>query len=236
MFKSPLKRLLGERNLGYFDYLTKPSLKSIWGGAFNGQVYRRKIFAELVAQLKPTTIVETGSFRGNTTAFMAATGIPVHSVEYSDRLYGYVQMRFLLNRHVLVNCDDSRSFLRGLAKKIDADTASPIFFYLDAHWNEDLPLAEELQIIFNTWKKPVVMVDDFKVPDSDYCYDDYGDGKALTMDYVNNIADISELTAYFPTAPVEEESGAKRGCVVLASNEKIIQLLEQCKTLRTIVA
>jgi hypothetical protein len=41
---------------------------------------------------------------------------------------------------------------------------SPLFFYLDAHWNEDLPLAEEIDLIFSRSPCAVVMIDDFEVP------------------------------------------------------------------------
>ena len=59
------------------------------------------------------------------------------------------------------------------------------FVYLDAHWAEELPLAEELCIVASAWTRCVVMVDDFQVPgDSGYAYDDYGPGLALTEDYL----------------------------------------------------
>jgi hypothetical protein len=29
-------KLLGEKNVGYLDYLLKPELKESWGGPFNG--------------------------------------------------------------------------------------------------------------------------------------------------------------------------------------------------------
>jgi hypothetical protein len=57
-----------------------------------------------------------------------------------------------------------------------------LFFYFDAYSNEDLPLAEEIDIIFGRSPHAVVMIDDFEVTDDPgFAYDDYGPGKALNM-------------------------------------------------------
>lgn len=230
MFKSTVKRLLGEKALGAIDFFNKPSLKEIWGGAFNGQHFRREIFKEIMSVLQPVKIVETGTFRGNTTAFMATNGVPIRSVEFSDRLFGYVKTRFLLNPKIRVEHNDSRVFLASLARDIE-DKSETTFFYLDAHWNDDLPLAEELTIVFSNWPQAVVMVDDFQVPGSSYSYDDYGEGKALTLDYVNAVDGVNSLTAFFPSLSAEQETGAKRGCVVFALEESVIDQLRLCATL-----
>jgi hypothetical protein len=44
-------------------------------------------------------------------------------------------------------------------------TNDPTLFYLDAHWEEYLPLRDELQLIYNNFPRAVVLVDDFKVDD-----------------------------------------------------------------------
>jgi hypothetical protein len=58
---------------------------------------------------------------------------------------------------------------------------SPIFFYLDAHWSEDLPLADETEFIIRNLNTFTIMIDDFEVPrDSGFAYNDYGPGKHLS--------------------------------------------------------
>jgi hypothetical protein len=95
-------------------------------------------------------------------------------------------------------------------------TASNLFIYLDAHWNADLPLADELDIVFNACPPAVVMVDDFQVPDDPgYGYDDYGPGQALTADYIAPAVEAFALMPFYPATPAAEERGARRGCVVL---------------------
>ncbi len=63
---------------------------------------------------------------------------------------------------VRLSLADSRVFLRDLLAGLPNDR--PVLFYLDAHWNEDLPLAEEARLIVEQAPLAVVMIDDFCVP------------------------------------------------------------------------
>lgn len=75
------------------------------------------------------------------------------------------------------------------------------------------------------------MIDDFQVPgDEGYSYDDYGPGKRLCLDYLQPLSQF-KLTAFFPTLPSREETGGKRGCVVLG-DETIEERLNGFGTLR----
>jgi hypothetical protein len=126
---------------------------------------------------------------------------------------------------------DSRRFLQKLSQ---GDVAQKlVFFYLDAHWYDDLPLNEEVGIIANHWREFVIMIDDFQVPDDlGYSYDDYGPGKALTLDLIIPSVEKHRLGVYFPAARSTEETGARRGCVVLASTGSQSEKLSHLSTLR----
>lgn len=177
--KIVLTALLGESRLGIFEYYVDPSLKEHWGGAFNGQKFRQQIFLELIQNIQFKAIIEKGTFRGSSTSFMqSTTNLPVYTVECHPRYYNYSRTRFKKNSMIKLSLNDTRSFLRELSKELALSEAT-LFFYLDAHWHEDLPLKEELRIIFKTWDNSVVMIDDFQVPDdAGYRYDDYGPSKA----------------------------------------------------------
>src|SRR5262249_34750011 len=85
-----------------------------------------------------------------------------------------------------------------------------------AHWNVDLPLAVEVEIICHHCPKALVMIDDFQVPfDAGYGYDDYGPGKVLNAEDIAPVVAAHELAVYYPSTPSAEETGARRGCVVL---------------------
>lgn len=209
-----IAKLLGERNLGRLDYVLKPGLRNTWGGPFNGQEFRQQIFLGLLATVGCQVIVETGTYLGTTTAYLAASGLPVYSVESNPRFFAYASWRlFRFGSRIRLREGDSRAFLRLLGR----DPAFPggrAFFYLDAHWHSDLPLRDELKTIFEQWPDSVVMVDDFQVPGTTYGYDDYGTGQQLNLEYLEPLRHL-QLAAFFPAIGPEAETGERRGCVVL---------------------
>lgn len=210
--------LICGRLAGYLDYHRFPERKHAWGGPFNGQKSRAALFRAIMEDLSPLAIAETGTYLGTTTDFLAETGLPVYSVEGDPRAYGFAKARLRKRRNVTLLRGDSRV---ALAKLLDEQLRSitdfTLFFYLDAHWNADLPLAGELNIVFGRCPRAVVMVDDFEVPgDPGYGYDDYGPGKKLTQDYIAPVVAMYGLGAFYPATPATEESGERRGCIVLA--------------------
>lgn len=211
----------------YFD----KSADADTGGAFNLQEHRKRIFSDLMERVPVTTIVETGTFRGSTTQFMAQrSDVPIHTVEAFDRFYYFARHRLKTLPQVTQHLGDSRVALNRLAKDPKAPKQS-VFFYLDAHWKEDLPLREELVIITKHWNDSIVMIDDFEVPDDKgYEFDDYGDGKKLCLEYLGDLSHYG-MTAFFPSIRGEAETGRKRGCVVLSS-EKHLPVLRNIPSLR----
>jgi hypothetical protein len=155
------------------------------------------------------------------------SGLPIYSVEYDPRNFGFAKMRFRRNPAIQLFLGDSRSFLR---KFLQAESKKymdyPLFFYLDAHWGEDLPLSDEVEIIFSSWPQAIVMIDDFQVPgDEGYRYDDYGADKTLNQDYLASQVSKYQLAQFYPAARSTEESGLLRGCVVLVRDRKLIDVL-----------
>lgn len=97
---------------------------------------------------------------------------------------------------------------------------SPIRFYIrEFHAIRDRALRSEATLIHiaENWREFVIMVDDFQVPGDDgYGFDDYGGGEALTVDYIQGSVSKHDLAVFFPSARSSEETGHRRGCVVLA--------------------
>jgi hypothetical protein len=217
---------------GFVDYYRAPGKREAWGGAFNGQEFRRSIFLELVEKFDFSSIFETGTFRGTTTEFMASRSRAiVYTVEANPRNYGFCQARFRHNSQVRLSRGDSRSFLR--AQLTTAQSGDkPAFCYLDAHWYADLPLLDECRIILASAVPTVIMIDDFEVKDDPgYAFDDYGDGKRLALEYLEPLAQ-HEVSVFFPNCPSERETGARRGCVVLCGAPRIEQVLHTVRTLK----
>jgi predicted O-methyltransferase YrrM len=208
-----LTGLLPARAAGAFD--TALDSFRTWSGPFNGQNARQQIIRDLVFSLRIEQFVETGTFRGTTTEFLAnLLGAPVFTVESQPRYFSVAKKRLAQYPWVTVELGDSRSFLRSFASKKEL-CAPRTLFYLDAHWERDLPLHDELAIIVEGWPNAVVVIDDFEVPDDPgYAFDDYGPGRRISID---NLPELPGWALLFPSVSSGEETGARRGCAVLAS-------------------
>lgn len=230
--RSRVRAWLGDEQLGMLDYWRRPEWRATWGGPFNGQAFRQRLFAELCSRVQFAAIVETGTYRGATTTYLRqAARVPVHSFESAPRNYGFARARLLLTRGVHLHRTDSRAGLEWLATA-RALPPGPVFFYLDAHWKDDLPLSEELDLAFAHWPQAVVMIDDFAVPDDPwYGFDDYGQRKALTLAYLGRRA-APPMAVWFPACASSAETGERRGCVVLARDAALIERIESMRTLR----
>lgn len=193
--------------------LRQPSLASSWGGPLNGQRGRQAIVRELCRVTQFDAVVETGTFRGTTTQFLAdVSGAVVYSIEANERYYWYAVKR-LRDRDVHLILGDSRVAVGDLAGRIPA--SKQCLFYLDAHWGPGLPLADELAAIRDNWPASTVIIDDFKVPfDEGYGYDDYGPGSVLDETLLEAAAMHGWRLGY-PVLDSREETGASRGAAIL---------------------
>ncbi len=227
-----LRRLTRSRPVGAIEYYLRPGLKKQFGGPFNGQQFRRQVFCELAEVLGFDGVIECGTYRGTTTPLLQqVSGVQVDTVEADGRLFGYCQTRFARVPRIKTHHDDSRSALRRLVTEPRLQ-GRRVFVYLDAHWREDLPLREELEILFQSDVRPVALIDDFRVPGDDgYGFDDYGPGKRLDSDYLDRIPSL-ELRRFFPQIESKQETGGRRGCVVVATGAEAAAIAEGCRTLR----
>lgn len=212
-------------------FLDKPLYDPTDSTGFNEQDHRKHIFTSLVDAIGFDQILETGTFFGNTCGFMADYAkLPIATCEFNERYFTVAQKRLGEFDKITFSLQDSRQFLKDTFKGLSAKNC---FIYLDAHWGEDLPLWEEIEIILRQFPGEfVIMIDDFCVPgDSDYKYDDYGPGKALDLATFGELFSRFSLLPFFPSLSGAQETGKKRGCVVLASRGN----LEAVKTIDALV-
>jgi hypothetical protein len=165
---------------------------------------------------------------------MAAFQVPVFTCERSEENFGFAQARLSPIRNVTITLGDSREFLHDLLKgPLLKSGQEAIIFYLDAHWNADLPLAEEVDLIFGSCPSATVMIDDFEVPgDAGYGFDNYGPGLTLEASYLAAAVQKHQLATFYPSSPSSAETGVRRGCVVLCKDELLGERLRANPLLR----
>ncbi len=142
------------------------------GGPMNGQTARPEITRSIIERYGIEQIIETGTCRGTTTEWFSQFGIPVLSAEVQIRFASFAQRRLAHRHNVQIGCSDSTAALKRWSEASEVVSRRTLF-YLDAHWQDRLPLREELEIMSRNFTSWIAIIDDFKVPlDTDYGFDD----------------------------------------------------------------
>jgi len=202
-------------------------------GPFNGQKRRVEAVAAMFKAVPFATIIETGTYRALTTMHLrSVSAVPIATVEVNKRYLDYSRRR-------LRKFDSVHQFLGHspeVLQKLRRDAVwqvQPCFFYLDAHWLNDLPLLDELHEIRQGWTDFAALIDDFRVDgDEGYQYDDYGPGKTLELSLLAGVEELADLSVFWPAASSGKETGARRGWVVVASPGSVANSLAKVAQLR----
>lgn len=143
------------------------------------------VFKLIIKELKPTCFVETGTFLGSSTRYIAKhfPHLKIFTCEINRTNYLKAKENLAKYPNVTVIHDNSPDFLRKITKS-DKLGSRPLFF-LDAHWLDQWPLEEEVKIIGNNLKEAIIIIDDFKIPgEPQFNFDKYAD-KECSMEMVN---------------------------------------------------
>lgn len=201
---------------------------------FNSQIFRTKIFDKIIQSVNFDFLVETGTYLGITTSYFAKSfNKEIYTAEINTFCFNINKRNLESFKNIKIFNSDSRKMIAKLIKmKKSTDLC---FFYLDAHWFNDLPLVEEIQMIFDYFSSAVIMIDDFKVVDDEgYGYDDYGKYGVLDLNLLSNIESKKNIFAYYPNCNSKNETGAKRGTVILTNSEKFKEKFDKLNVLRKI--
>jgi len=219
---------------GHLQRLPAPLISRVTG-PFNGMRQRTAAVAAMFAAIPFGTVIETGTYRAMTTRHLATlTKAPIATIEVNPAYYRFSHGRLAKLPQVHQFLGKSPAVLEQLRVDQTAWHDEPVFFYLDAHWLNDLPLVDELAAIRRGWTQFAALIDDFRVDGDDgYFYDDYGPGKSLILPLFANNPGLSDLHVFWPTARAADETGARRGWVVLASPGDIADALSKLPQLRS---
>lgn len=219
----------GEFLLGLRDGMTARS--DDLSVPFNGQTVRAQAVAQLLDTFRPTAVVETGTFRGSTTQFLAESGpFTVHTVEVQRRHYWAAWRRLKVYDNIVRYLGDSREFLRDARE--NGIVAGRTFLYLDAHWDpNDVPLVDEIGEVQASTAEVLIVIDDFRVPgDPGFGFDEYGESRLELEQLPPGVRENFSL--YFPAYRSEEETGARRGMLILARGPSAVASADSCALLR----
>jgi hypothetical protein len=196
----------------------------------NGSTARLEAVRQIFYKCAIQSVIETGTFRGTTTEWFAQLGVPVVTIESHPATFEFAIRRLRRFDNVTVLPGSSTDVLPRYFGTL-ADRSAPTMIYLDSHWEGHLPLAEELEIICRSLDRFVIIVDDFEVPGDPYSFDNYGPGKALTAEYLDRCAG-RDLARFYPSVPSKEETGTRRGWIVLTKDLDFIKILSMIGLLR----
>ena len=213
--------------------LLRPSVAKGFTGPLNGQEHRVAAVTAMFERIPFDLVVETGTHRGTSTVFFRTlTAAPIITIEASGRFAAYAYRRLRSQADTRVIHGDSSVWIRRLAKgKHPVDTKTP-FFYLDAHGGGSLPLRFEMLEVASCWSDFCAIVDDFQVPDDPgYEFGAYGPGFALTTDVLVGL-DLAGAHAFWPSAKAADDTGHRRGMLVLARGAAIVEGLRGIGELR----
>lgn len=118
-----------------------------------------------IGRYKLDTVVETGTWLGKTTEWLASHFPTVHTVEMNEERHKLNQDNLGALSNVTAWCGDSARVLPTILTQLPKK--SRVLFYLDAHWGKSCPLLGELEAIAQVpWlhNNCMIVIDDFKVP------------------------------------------------------------------------
>ena len=136
---------------------------------------RRAHLLTLGKQIGATTVIETGTYRGDTTLFLARHFPTVHTIEVEHNLAALARERFADKPGITLWQGDSPTVLA----KLMADAGGPLLVYLDGHdsggvtgkGTESCPVMSELECIREgKLEKIIIVIDDARLFGLDPAY------------------------------------------------------------------
>lgn len=155
--------------------------------------------------------VETGTYLGGSTKRFSQMFDKVYTIEF-------LQENFDKAKQHLQGCENVKQYLGSSAIEIynvlSEIKEKKVFFFLDAHWQNDCPLIDELQAIGQSGKSGIIAIHDWKVPNSDLGFDSYN-GQDFTYEWIEPTlqANFKQYKAWYNNP--KTAIGARRGVLFI---------------------
>jgi predicted O-methyltransferase YrrM len=140
--------------------------------AFNGAPEMGQFFDELQKKYPITTVIETGTYHGGSTAFFAKMFKQVHTIDNSEQNLEQSKQNLKALPNIQFHLGSSEKVLSTLLPTLKNQF---VLLFLDAHWGKYWPLLDELEEISKTHhQRCIIVIDDVQVPGrSDIPFDKY---------------------------------------------------------------
>ena len=186
--------------------------ESIHKKPFNDDKYMAEEFIRLRDLYSIKNAVETGSCIFSTTRWLGENFEKVYTFEHNTGFYeeNFYKISDMPN----VKAFNTRS-VSGLSQIIDSLT-EPTIFYLDAHWEDDCPINEEIEVISRCKAPHVIAIHDFKTNNPEMGFDSFPalGGYDLDLNLIYN-----ELEKIYPYCIKffynKKAEGPKRGVIYI---------------------
>lgn len=196
-----------KKEAGQFSKYASPQLTEITA-AFNNAPELSSFFNYLKRKYHIDTVIETGTFKGDTTALFGRLFDRVYTIEISEPMYLTAKETLKPYENIQCYLGSSEKILKEILPSMQGST---ILFYLDAHWEDHWPLLEELEEISKTHRDHcIIVIDDIKVPGKkNIPYDKYGEHEC-SYEYIKTQLDkvFSDYSFHY-VLPKERSSRAK---------------------------
>jgi hypothetical protein len=178
---------------------------------FNGQSKRMSIIWEISRKFDPTLGIETGTFLGSSTPYLASmVSGDMYTIEIEEKTAQLARERFEKNHKnskIKLVVGDSVKEISNILKSVNPNEER-ILAYLDAHWYTAVPTTSEIDELIKWGGSWIAVIDDFKVPNDDgYKFDVYG---AIEISK-EILPDSERLCLYVPRISSDQETGRRKG-------------------------
>jgi len=197
--------------------------------ALNNDTTLKNTIQTLIQTYNIRTIIETGTFLGETTAYLSTLTPSVHTIEINPFYHSLARTNITkwINDNTItpttpptLHYGPSSTILPDLIPTLQP----PILYYLDAHWEPEHPLLNELETIGRTDNNPIIIIHDFQVPNTNLKYDFttstfniHGDsGQPLNLQYIQPYLPPIYKTGYNYTYNNQDTAlGDKIGVIII---------------------
>jgi len=196
---------------------------------FNAQARRMAVIWQIARVFKPTIGIETGTFLGSSTPYLATmVEKEMYTIEIDQKTFSLAEERFQKNNHqknINLVLGDSVLQIEKILSSLNPKT-DRVLAYLDAHWYDAIPTTKEIESLISWGGSWVAIIDDFKIEtDPGYRFDSYGDVEIGKEILPNNLG----LCLYIPNIPSKFETGRRKGTgyVCMKSDEEVLSSISE---------